>query len=341
MTGVPPRPQEADPATVRPIVDATPPGGSPVEMTPGETRPAPAPARIKVAAPRRKGLGRFFFASLGLFVVAALSLDLWRTLAAAFTVHAAAGWTLAALAAAAVASGLALIIREINNFWRELNKLHEVELLARDAGALIAADGHGAGLALAARILEPVRERPELESAVEAFRARAGTGHSDRQVLALLTETVVRPLDRRAYAIVGRAARDAGMGVALSPFGLLDAGLVIWRGLRMIRDVAAVYGFRPGFLARMRLLRRILGGAAVAGGGDFVTDAMLAHAGGRLGGLLSVRAGEWVLTAVRTARLGLLTMEACRPVPFTAEDRTTIARLLRELSESRDQPLTP
>lgn len=341
MTGSPPRPQEADPATVRPIVDAPPPGGGPVEMTPGETRPAPTPTPTRVAAPRRKGLGRFFFASLGLFVVAALGLDVWRTLVAAFTVHAAAGWALAALAAAAVASGLGLIVREINNFRRELNRLHEVETLSRDAAALITADGHGEGLALAARILEPIERRAGFGPAVEAFRARVGTAHSDRQVLELLTETVVRPLDREAYAIVGRAARDAGMGVALSPFGLLDAGLVIWRGLRMIRDVAAVYGFRPGFLARMRLLRRILGGAALAGGGDFVTDAMLAHAGGRLGGLLSVRAGEGVLTAVRTARLGLVTMEACRPVPFAAADRTTIARLLRELGGGQDQPASP
>jgi uncharacterized membrane protein YcjF (UPF0283 family) len=60
---------------------------------------------------------------------------------------------------------------------------------------------------------------------------------------------------------------------------------------------------------------------------------MLAHAGARLGGLLlSVWAGEGMLTAARTARMGLLTMEACRPVPFGEADRASIARLTRELS---------
>lgn len=339
-----PRPVEADPGTVRPASPETataPLGPKPQELAPAETQLAPEPpVRLPVPARgKRRGLLRVFGWSLALFAVATIGFELWQFLARAFETSFAVGTALAALVALATGTGVAVILREISSFGREMRKLREVESLTSRAAALIAADGaeggrgDGRALALAARIVEPYSLRPELAGAIERFRASANTAHSNRQVLELLTETVVRPLDRQAYSAVGRAAKDAGVGVALSPSGLLDAGLVVWRTLRLVREVAAIYGFRPGFFARMRLVQRILGNAATAGAGGFVADAMLAHAGARLGGLLlSVWAGEGMLTAARTARMGLLTMEACRPVPFGEADRASIARLTRELS---------
>ncbi|MSP20477.1 MAG: DUF697 domain-containing protein [Alphaproteobacteria bacterium] len=160
----------------------------------------------------------------------------------------------------------------------------------------MAGKGHGRALPLAARIVDPLRQRAELADAIEHFRRAATTAHSDAQVLDLLADAVVRPLDRLAYQAVSRASRDVGLGVTMSPFGLLDAGIVVWRGLRMVREVAAVYGFRPGVFAHWGLVRRILYAAATQGAADFVADALLSHVGARLAGLLSARVGEGVLS---------------------------------------------
>ena len=148
----------------------------------------------------------------------------------------------------------------------------------------------------------------------------------------MLADAVVRPLDRQAYQAVSRAARDAGLGVTMSPFGLLDAGIVVWRGLRMVREVAAVYGFQPGFFARAGLVRRVLYTAATQGAADFVADALLSHVGARLAGLLSARVGEGVLSGMRMARLGIITMAACRPLPFEEQDKVSIAKLGSDIS---------
>jgi len=120
----------------------------------------------------------------------------------------------------------------------------------------------------------------------------------------------------------------------MSPFGVLDAGIIVWRGLRMVREVAAVYGFQPGFFARWGLVRRVFYTAATQGAADFVADAMLSHVGARLAGLLSARVGEGVLSGMRTARLGIVTMAACRPLPFAEQDRASIAKLGSEVTSS-------
>jgi putative membrane protein len=238
------------------------------------------------------------------------------------------------VAGVVVLSGVVLISREISLFRGELRKLNEVSTFAGRATVLRENGGRGEGLAFASRVIEPYAKRSDMKNRIAAFRGAVTSAHSDVQVLEILADKVVRPLDAQAYPMVARAARDTAMGVALSPFGLLDAGLMIWRTLGMVREVAQVYGFRPGFFGQVMLVRRILSTAATAGIGDFAGDVLVAQ----VGGLLSAKAGEGMLTGMRTARLGLVAMEACRPLSFAEEDRASIVRLGREIMKSKEKP---
>ena len=327
---------EVDPGQVRTAHGEEPPeaAAGPRELAATATRPAPVTVVAQQPPPPsggRRWLRRVFWWSLGLFAVAAIAWDTVAFLAGAFARNTAAGATFSLLAAAAAISGVAIILREISTFGRSMRRLREVEATSARAAALIEEDGTGEALRLATIVLAPYEARPDMAKRLKAFRASVTTAHSDAQVLRILADTVVRPLDAQAYTIVAQASRDTAVGVALSPFGLLDAGLVVWRTLGMVRDVAAIYGFRPGFFGRVSLVKRILSAAATAGAGDFIADILAAQAGARLGSLFSVKAGEGILTGVRTARLGLVTMAACRPIPFTEEDRASIARLGREI----------
>jgi putative membrane protein len=333
----PRRPFEVAPDTVRRAgVENSATRLAPAELIVAATRPAPAPVPALPAqplAPRpRRMLAKVFGASAVAFALGAIGYQLWAFVADVLVRSVAVGTALAVTLGVAVASGGFLLLREVLGFSREMRKLREVEALSREAAAVLAANGHGRALALSARILGPLRGRTELGDAIEHFRRAATTAHSDRQVLDLLADSVVRPLDRQAYQCVSRAARDAGFGVTMSPFGVLDADIIVWRGLRMVREIAAVYGFRPGFFARAGLVRRILYTAATQGAADFVADALLSHVGARLAGLLSARVGEGVLSGMRMARLGIVTMAACRPLPFTEEDRASIAKLGSEVT---------
>jgi len=336
-------PIELDPKRVKIAVAAAEPATAdldpeevPIEAVRGNPVAVVPPATP--AKPKPKWLRRIFWSSLGLFVVGVIVWDTWNFLVSAFAKNFAVGSALAAVTGVAVLSGAVLIFREISLFGGELRKLREVSTLTERATVLRANGGHGEGLAFASRVIEPYAERSYMKNRIAAFRGAVTSAHSDVQVLEILADKVVRPLDAQAYPMVARAARDTAMGVALSPFGLLDAGLMIWRTLGMVREVAQVYGFRPGFFGQVMLVRRILSTAATAGIGDFAGDVLVAQVGAQVGGLLSAKAGEGMLTGMRTARLGLVAMEACRPLSFAEEDRASIVRLGREIMKSKEKP---
>ncbi len=331
----PRKPIEVDAGSVRSVGTPPPPSVAPLELAATVTRPAPpVQGPIVLLPPPRHLLAKTFGVSLGLFAVGAVGLQLWEFVLGAWARNTAVGTSVGVMLGIAAASGASILLREFIGFQREMRKLREVDALSREAAELLAGKGHGRALRLAARIVDPLRQRAELADAIEHFRRAATTAHSDAQVLDLLADAVVRPLDRLAYQAVSRASRDAGLGVTMSPFGLLDAGIVVWRGLRMVREVAAVYGFRPGVFARWGLVRRILYTAATQGAADFVADALLSHVGARLAGLLSARVGEGVLSGMRMARLGIITMAACRPLPFQEQDKVSIARLGTEVASA-------
>jgi putative membrane protein len=156
--------------------------------------------------------------------------------------------------------------------------------------------------------------------------------HDGTDVLNLFAREVLDPLDRQAAARISRAARDTAVGVAASPVGALDAVIGTVRALRMIREIATIYGLRPGTLGAFKLMKRALldGGSFAAAdlGSDVLADAM-SGIGLRATGMVAGKLGEGVFAAVRMTRLGLATMQACRPIPFADEKR--LSALRREL----------
>jgi len=305
---------------------------TPLELSADEVRPHPAdetaPADLPVKPPRaRRRAFRVFLAAATGFVLSVLAIESVSYTLALFerdSVLAAcsARWPPSLSQAASRPSGpKPVALRRQLRLSGGSGATHEA------ARILDAPVNTGEGGVLAARIVALYEDRPEAEEGVARFKTTVTMAHTDREVLSLLTREVLQPLDRQAYRVVSRAARDAGIGVLLSPAGLLDALLVIWRTSRMIRDVALVYGFRPSRIGRFALTRRVLENAAMAGAVEYLGDLLTAHIGAGVAGKVSNKVGQGAFTALRTARLGLIAIEACRPVPFTSEDRASLASL--------------
>lgn len=149
---------------------------------------------------------------------------------------------------------------------------------------------------------------------------------ADRDALKHFAHEILHPLDARASDVVARAARQTSLGVAANPVAMLDAVLVLWRSVRMIRDIAEIYGFQPGAAATAHLARRVLSGAASAALADAIGDTLGAQITGRVAAVVSPKLAEGVVAAVRIARLGNATIELCRPLPFLDSDETALLR---------------
>lgn len=133
---------------------------------------------------------------------------------------------------------------------------------------------------------------------------------------ALVEAKVLAPLAQDAASLGRAAAMQAFAVTAVSPSPGLDAVVFAWRGIRLVRQVAALHGFRPGIAGTMSLLRRVAVDAAAVAATDVAVDAMVR-------GLLSSRiaehvAGEAAAAAVAARRMILLARaadEACRVLP--------------------------
>ena len=120
---------------------------------------------------------------------------------------------------------------------------------------------------------------------------------------------------------------------ALSPLGLLDGAIVLWRTLAMLRAIARLYGVRPGPVATIRLLRRTLGHVLAAGVGELVSDFAVEAAGASLLSVLSTRIGQGAVHGLLAARLGLAAVQICRPLPFVEGELPSMKQLRAELFE--------
>jgi putative membrane protein len=135
-------------------------------------------------------------------------------------------------------------------------------------------------------------------------------------VLPLLRAGVEAGLRRRADALGRRAAMQVVAGMAATPAPSLVVLLISWRGLRLIRQIAALYGLRPGLFGTLGLLRRTATAATAAA----VTEVAINSAAHAVLStpLLTHLAGEMAGGAVAARRmvvLGRAASVACTPLP--------------------------
>jgi putative membrane protein len=316
-------------------------GGHPVDesLTPIDD-PAPVVAKSEgvgaymtaAAAPRprvrrRWSPGRWFWSSLALFVIGVLTVEAIDYVAGLIARNSTLGTIFAVLLGMTVVSGVCWIAFEI----RRMRRLRAVEPLRAEGLRLIRSEGYEGALPWIDRAAAALGERDERKDLVEKARDRILDTHTDASAMLIFHDTVLAPLDERAFASIARASRGAALGVSVSPLALLDAALVLWRSVRMVREIAEIYGLRPGLAGSIVLMRHLLMSGLYTVGVDILGNVWLEHLGGRLTSFVSTRLAEGVVAAVRVARLGLLAMEACRPLPFTDRDRPGLMALREQI----------
>ncbi|MEM8950951.1 MAG: TIGR01620 family protein [Pseudomonadota bacterium] len=321
-------PFEIDPATLKPndfeIVQPEPDGNLPATLAPA----------VEPDEQKRRPWLKLLLGAGAAFALGVIGLDAYDYAVSLFERSVWLGGAFSSLLALVVAGAIGVIGRELMS----LRRLTKVEGLRLEGERLMTSEAHGQAEDFLRKVEKLYRERVDLDRPIVDFHDKASDALNDRERLELFADTVFAPIDKAAYQIVKRSGRDIGVLTALTPIGALDSLIVLVRTVTMMRDIAKLYGVRPGFTATVRLAKRGVRNIVIAGVGELVSHAAVETAGASLLKILSARAGQGAINGLLAARIGLSVMQICRPIPFAEDELPSLKKLRTELfKELSDQ----
>ncbi len=291
--------------------------------------PAPSGQAMQVAAQlaarKPSRLTRWFWALVGMFLSAAVSMAAWDFATGLVARNTYLGWAVMAIGGAALLLALLIILKELAG----LARLKRVDGLKARADA--AAQSHEMGQArdIVDELLRFYRGREDLAWGRDSLTKQRAEVLDADALMVLAERELMLPLDQAAQREVEAAARQVAAVTALVPLALADVVAALTSNVRMIRRIAEIYGGRSGTLGSWRLFRAVMthlvATGAVAAGEDLIGTI----AGGGALAKLSRRFGEGIVNGALTARVGVAAMEVCRPLPFGDGRRPSVAGLVK------------
>jgi putative membrane protein len=291
----------------------------------------PPPKSIVTVEPRKSRVVSFGLAGLGVFLAGWFVVDAYWWIAAAFERSTALGTLAATAVVAGVVGAGAIIAREVTSLWR----LRNVETI-RQRFAQDIVSPRDAQKTIADILAVVPRER-ETQTAIELFQRQVQPHHNVAQQLEILSRTVMTPLDARAEEHVRAAVLRAFGITAISPTALSDALFFLAVGVRMVRRIAASFGHRPTSAATVHLLRRLVIEAGKLGVVDIASTSIAQQLGGALAERLATTAADSFYASYRMARLGVIVMDMCRPIPFRDDEVPSITAMVTNVIRQRNE----
>lgn len=312
--------------------DSRPSRGT-VHVVPEPEPALPVPLDDTLVVPSR-GIrwGRWFWGSLGGLVLLGLGLGISNLVDDLFNRSEGLGFIGLGFALVFAVALIAIAVREILGLLR----LATIEQLHARAAATLASDDRNEAGAIVRDLLKIAHGNPRLAHARGTLQGLGSDIIDGADMLRLAERELMGPLDQEARRMISSVAQRVSIVTAVSPRAVVDVLFVFAAAARLIRQLARLYGGRPGALGLIKLGRQVIAHLAITGGlaaSDSLIQQMLGHG---IAAKLSSRLGEGILNGLLTARLGLAAIEVTRPLPFTALPRPALSDLATDLLRKRD-----
>ena len=297
-----------------------------------ETPSFDEPLTDQDAAPSspQKGFGWLALFGSGVAGLVVLGITLWaedlvRTLLERQPVL---GWTALALLVLAILGLAGFIAKEL----RAVMRLQKLDWLRDGFQAAYDRDDVSSARKVLDQLIGTYRANPRTANSRAQFE-RQRVGVMDAQDLIVIAEeTLMEPLDREAVRLVSSAARRVSLVTALSPRAVIDIAMVAFQCISLTRQIAQLYGARPGLLGALRLARHMMAHLAITGGMAATEGLVSQVLGHSLAARLSARLGEGVINGLLTARVGVAAIAVTRPMPYLASKGPTLSDVTRGMA---------
>ncbi|WP_439256698.1 YcjF family protein [Lonepinella sp. BR2271] len=180
------------------------------------------------------------------------------------------------------------------------------------------------------KVADAMQIDPQQPSIVQ-WQKQISESHNAQEVGFLFSQTVMHPFDKKAKQLITKNALESAVVIAISPLAVVDTFFMAWRNIRLINQIARLYGIELGYFSRLRLMKLVLMNMALTGASELIQEVGMDWLSQDMLAKLSARVGQGIGAGLLTARLGIKTMEFCRPLAFQKGEKPRLSQIHQEV----------
>lgn len=277
--------------------------------------------------PKKGRLKQLFWPSLTVFVLFAAGYEAYQFISRLLSSHWLLGWGAGLLATTVVVSG----VYSLYTGWKARRRLKKRQQQQKQLQAILLKNSYGQADAIIQEVNQEIEEFTSVEPLRDKYQQRKRQVHNDQELIQIYSDTVLKGLDKMAVDMVTKHATEAAAMVALSPLSAVDMALVAWRGSRMIEQLSQLYGCPQTVLGRLEMTKKVFKNMMLAGASELVADAGVEFLGKTLTATISTKAAQGIGVGLLIARMGLQTMNVCRPLEFDKENKPKLSQVRKSI----------
>lgn len=177
-------------------------------------------------------------------------------------------------------------------------------------------------------------EHKELKESVDALREELNSSLIYENIYSSIDDKILSSIDKLAKTTIHKASIQGALATAISPVPIIDMALVVWRSAALTKDIASLYGFKPGMATTLILLKRGLINIMFAGISELANEFANQVASSSFLGKASRSLGQGAINGILIARLGYGVLEACRPIESHQGKTSFFTMLFNSIKEA-------